>query len=68
MIASERSIQDLSEAILTLLTPCEGIVKFRYTLLVIESSTNRPLKKCMCGTVIITTGTTFTLIDIKILW
>ena len=33
MIASEKS-QDLSEAILTLLAPCEGIVKFRHAILV----------------------------------
>ena len=33
--ASERSPQDLEEAILTLLAPCEGIFKLRYTLLVL---------------------------------
>ena len=37
MIASERSHQDISEAILTLLAPCEGIVKFRHTLLVTKN-------------------------------
>ena len=37
MIASEKS-QDLSEAILTLLAPCEGIVKFRLALLVMSPS------------------------------
>ena len=34
MIVSERSPQDLSETISTSPAPCEGIVKFRYTLLV----------------------------------
>ena len=34
IIASERSPLDLSETILNSLAPCEGIVKFRHTLLV----------------------------------
>ena len=37
MITSERYPQNLSEAILTLLAPCEGIVKFSHTLLVCMS-------------------------------
>ena len=38
MIASERSHQDLSEEILILLVPCEGIVEFRHTLPVVRAS------------------------------
>ena len=34
MIALERSSQDLLEIILTSLVPCEGIVKFRHSILV----------------------------------
>ena len=34
MTALETSSQDLLEIILNLLTPCEGIVKFRHTILV----------------------------------
>ena len=33
MIAPEKAHQDPSEALLTLLDPCEGIVQFRHTLL-----------------------------------
>ena len=35
MIAEEIPHQDLPEAILTTLGPCEGIVKFRHTLFAI---------------------------------
>ena len=34
MIESEKFHEDLSEAILTLLAPCEGVVKLYYNLLV----------------------------------
>ena len=37
MIASEKFHQDISEAMLSLLAPCEGITKFRHSLLAIKT-------------------------------
>ena len=37
MIISEESHQNLSETILTLFAPCEGIVNFSHTLLVTKN-------------------------------
>ena len=41
MVPSEISPQELSEAILTSLAPCEGIVKLRHTLRVLPYVTAR---------------------------